>query len=675
MNKVNPFALIKASDISYEQINSLWVSVGDAAIDEIIEPRSRVSKFVLGGKGTGKTHILRYFSYQALCLRHQGQSGIAVLRRNRFLAVFLRANGLDASRFESPTDTKEKWQAAFAFYFEIRLVEAALEVLALVRANSPSEDFDDVRFLDQLKPHITDPVALNCATFDEFRKWISSERRKIDQAVNNAAFSGKLEISVPFSLGEISLNIGAYLGSWHHELGNLPFIYLVDEIENFSAAQQKVVNALIRYGEGRATFRVGGRLYAVKTYGTLSNGEENREGAEFKTVFLDNILRDYKHYPRFAKEFIVKRLAAAGLGQDVLKDNEGFDPKKLFLDVESRGYYSDFILELFGSLNDLPYERSFHDTLRSVVRPSRLTEREINAIMSELLSDFPILIRKLNILRFVKRARGSDNLVAVATSIATDAQKFLRGEDTHTHSYRNAYGHYSGDLLAQLCREAKRPGGVPYAGFETFVKMSSGNPRNLLVLLGKIYQILAFKEEGFFDGKPATIDVQTTAASEAAKFMFEQDTNFGTASDLARDAVSRLATLLRAARYALNIPEVSPLAVSFEEGVMSEQARATLRHALHFSFLFEIDDGRPDRNSEAVNRKVQLNPMLSPRWGLPLGRRGDLKLGTDLLNAIFERERGDEFKFLLKRLETKWNNPFSRQRDSGPRQEELFPHD
>lgn len=130
MEKTNPFALIKASDISYEQINSLWVSIGNAAIDEIIEPRSRVSKFVLGGKGTGKTHILRYFSYPALCLRHPGQNGVGVLTKNRFLAVFLRANGLDSARFDSPSDMQEKWHAAFAFYFEVRLVEAALEVLS-----------------------------------------------------------------------------------------------------------------------------------------------------------------------------------------------------------------------------------------------------------------------------------------------------------------------------------------------------------------------------------------------------------------------------------------------------------------------------------------------------------------------------------------------------------------
>lgn len=546
---------------------------------------------------------------------------------------------------------------------------------SLIRSSSPTEEFDDGRFLDQLKAHIADPVALTCVTFDEFRKWIASERRKVDQAVNNAAFTGKLEISVPFSLGDLSLNIGGCLGSWNSALSDLPFIYLIDEIENFSAAQQQVVNTLMRYGEGRATFRVGGRLYAIKTFATLSNGEENREGSEFKTILLDRILLNYRQYPEFAKEFVAKRLMSSGLDVNGTIKQGRFDPRKLFSEIESRSYFSDFIGSFCDAGASLPFERPFRDALRPMVRSGRLAEPGVDEIVRVLAEDFPILVKKLNILQFAKKAKGSEDPMEVALTISAEAKLFVQGQNEKGQSYSNAYGHYSGDLLAQLCRECKRSGGVPYAGFENFTKMSSGNPRNLLVLLGKIYGISAFKEEGFSDGKPVAIDVQTIAASEAAKFMFEQDTNFGTASDLAREAVAKLATLLRAARYALNVPEVSPLAVSFEESALSETARVTLRHALHFSFLFEIDDGRPDRNSKAVNKKVQLNPMLSPRWGLPLGRRGDIKLGRDLLNAVFEHDRDEEFNFLVKGLETRWNNPFSRKKDSGPHQVELFPND
>lgn len=71
MEQTNPFALVRASDYTDEQINALWVEIGPTVINAIIEPRSRTSKFILGGKGTGKTHLLRHYAYPVSRLRFQ----------------------------------------------------------------------------------------------------------------------------------------------------------------------------------------------------------------------------------------------------------------------------------------------------------------------------------------------------------------------------------------------------------------------------------------------------------------------------------------------------------------------------------------------------------------------------------------------------------------------------
>ncbi len=154
--------------------------------------------------------------------------------------------------------------------------------------------------------------------------------------------------------------------------------------------------------------------------------------------------------------------------------------------------------------------------------------------------------------------------------------------------------------------------------------------------------------------------MQTKAVVHYSKFIFEQDSNYGRPSDIAKIVIDRLATILRTARSALNIPEVSPLTVSFIDDDLSRNARNAIQSALNYSFIFEISNGRPDRNSERINRKVYLNPILSPKWDLPIGRRGDISLSSELANAIFDIDKSSEFKALLARLETKWNNPFTR---------------
>lgn len=662
MDYENPFALARASDYTIDQINSLWVEMGDHVVDAIIEPRSRHSKYILGGKGTGKTHLLRYFSYPATQKRHGNLPGLDVLRRQGFLAVFLRATGLDAARFEMSTAQPAVWQQVFAVYLELRLVDMVLDAMSDIQATTPNEQFDDASFLRSFGDGITDQEFKRCDNIGAFRKWVADTRNELDSAINNAAFTGKLETRLPFTMGALCLKIGPALGAWHSDLDNLPLIYLIDEIENFSASQQQVVNSLIRYGEGSATFRVTGRLYAIRTLSTLGDGEANREGSEFKKTILDEIVSQFKSYPGFARRFVVKRLTASKkFPDDRKKAVAKIDPAAFFEEIDSSNFYSDY-LERQGIDPESAHIKRFTTALTQGPASSQLSDKIVKDVVAYLVSELPFLIAKLNLLLFAKKLKTQDP-VKFAEQLRRDSEAFLENARTRGY-YATAYGHYSGDLFAQLCRDAKSSTGVPYAGFDTFVKMSSGCPRNLLIILGRIYEIATFKGLSFDESQPISVSLQTEGVDEAARFMFDSDANYGSRSDRARVAVSRLASVLRTARFALNIPEVAPLSVSFADDELTQPAVETLQSALNYSLVFEIPDGRPDRNSQKVLRKINLNPMLSPRWGLPVGRRGDLSLNGDLVNSIFDVDKKEEFEFLLKSLEAKWNFPFGNEKRS-----------
>lgn len=655
-DNLNPFALIRASDYTDAQINSLWVELGAKVINAIIEPRSRDSKYILGGKGTGKTHLLRYHSYSAVRLRTPKQTGVGIIASTKVLAVFVRAAGFDASRFEPPKEAEAKWQQLFGVYLELRLVEGVLDALNDIKNTSPDSSFDDAALLRNISRSVHDPHILQCQTLEDFSKWVDRERRSIDNAVNNAAFSGELNVRVAFAIGGLCIPLGRALAAWHESFVDVPLIYLVDEIENFSVLQQEVVNTLIRYGEGQTTFRMTGRLYSRKTLSTIANGEENREGSEFRTIVLDEVLRSYQKYPQFAKQFVAKRLGGLGLTAVGSVGTE-FDPKLCFEEIDSSEFYSKPIAALGIADSATQFVKHFRDALLQVKGHTALSGVEIDQVASELTADFPLLLQKLNILIFCKRFTKKASAITVAHHInlmAADFQKAGKGKDY----YATAYGHYAADLFAQLCRESNKLEKPLYAGFDSFVKMSSGNPRNLLVVLGRLYEIATFKGVPFIGGALLPVSMQTQATVEAARFMFERDTNYGSQSDLAREGVSRLASLLRTARYALSVPEVSPLAVSFSDSDLTSESRKVLNSALNYSLVFEIQEGRPDRNSQLLLRKIQLNPVLSPRWGLPIARRGDLSLTKDLLNAILNPAMSLDFETLLKTQHAKWNMPF-----------------
>jgi hypothetical protein len=62
----NPFSVTRAADFTDEQIDQYWVDLADGGggFLELIKPRSAMPMLILGGKGSGKTHIMRYLSFR-----------------------------------------------------------------------------------------------------------------------------------------------------------------------------------------------------------------------------------------------------------------------------------------------------------------------------------------------------------------------------------------------------------------------------------------------------------------------------------------------------------------------------------------------------------------------------------------------------------------------------------
>lgn len=645
----NPFSLVKSSDYTDDQINSLWVDLGDKIVTKIIEPDSEMSKYILGGKGAGKTHLLRYHSYPVVRKRTPTKkTGLSIIRATKYLAVFLRASTLDSSRFEAVVGAASAWQQLFGVYLEVQLSIAVLEALCNIAETSMGEELAEDQFIVELCRQVRNPGLRDASNLRGVLDWLISVREGIDDAIAASAFSGDLQWNTPVFIGQLALPIKHAIDKLHPILAEASLIYMLDEIENFTPLQQEVVNTLIRFGEGKASFRISGRLYAVKTYSIIGGAEENREGQEYRVENLDRTLRDNQRYPIFAREFILRRL-----GIQIKGGADSIKLPALFEDVKTDDFFRVALAQVGVQDKDNGFVDSFAEILRTATIKRDLVEQPI-AVAHALTADFPFILQKLNILLFCKKYKKNASALSLATKIREECVDFV--ENTSRGSYSTAFGHYKADLFAQLCREAKRP--VPYAGFDLFIDMSCGNPRSLIILLGQVFDIASFKGLGFLDGPPIPMQIQTTAAREAADFMYENDCNYGVSSDSARIAIDRLATVLRTARYALKIPEVAPLAVSFDEDGLTPSARECLTSALSYSLVFRAE-GRRDRNSHRLLTKIQLNPMLSPRWGLSTGLRGDISLNSDLANAIFDVEAKSKFLQLLKALQTRWNNPFS----------------
>ena len=268
-------------------------------------------------------------------------------------------------------------------------------------------------------------------------------------------------------------------------------------------------------------------------------------------------------------------------------------------------------------------------------------------------SDFPLL-EKLNRFILYQQWSANKNLIEAAVAIGTDCRKYVEDRDI-TMPYHSKLLHWKYDLLAQLRRECDLK--QPYAGFETLLELSWGNPRHLLILLKHILSWATFRDEIPFGLNPMSIKPQVEGVREAAEWFFRDARITGSDGQLVQNAVGRLGTLFRGIRYADKPSECSVSTFSYEPAAATAETRRLIDLAEKWLLLVSVGSQR-DRNSERVDMKCQLNRLLAPRWDISSGRRGAIAISGEELNSIFDPAFTDDFDKNLKIRLDRMTAPF-----------------
>ncbi|MFA3153715.1 hypothetical protein KWD60_08675 [Acinetobacter baumannii] len=645
MNPINPFGSIRAAEYSDEQINSLWVDFENDLTSSILDLSGATPKYLFGGKGSGKTHILRYYSYQVARQRESDKTGIEVLQKLGALTIFYRSNHFGASKFDSLPE--EHKQLIFQSYIEFTLFEAVIECLIDIKNTTPHLEFNDNEFISEIRKNIKHNSLSNISTLENLKDWVFERRISIDNSLNTYVFTKNIELFQSLILVNNLFNfIKIALNQWSLTLREFPIVFLIDEFENLGVSYQKVFNDFVRLANSEVSFRIATRPNGVRTTKINGVSEKNIHGHEYLEVNLDDILM-HKDTKNFINAFIINRLYNTSSSSAL-----NLNANQLFESLDT----GDLLQEAIYSLN-LPTEKIIRLTKESFLRsfPTNFYEyaEEIYSILCDGVEE--IILKKLNLLRFCKERKNNINFLEIAHKIREDSFLYKDKSKRQTNKYSTSFNHYKLDLFSQICVDARYKMGTPYSGFDTIVKISSGNPRNVLNILNKMHELLSFEGKSFFSQEFIDIETQTKAIKNAAIYFAEEDSNYGSLSDKAKIAMRRFAAYLATARFALNIPESSPLAASFLPQDLTPQAKEVYDLAVEFSLIHEMVFPRSDRNSKQFHKLIKLNPMLSPLWNLPIGYRGDLTLNSEVLNAIFDPEN-QTFNEHLNRVKRKWNS-------------------
>jgi hypothetical protein len=650
--RANPFDITKASDFSDEQIQSTWVDgLGSQKFVDWAAPRSPMSAYILGGKGSGKTHLMRYLSFTLQSLRH-GEQILAGIANEGYLGVYLRCSGLNAGRFAGKGQTPEVWGAVFAQYLDLWLAQLTLEAVGgafkFADTLTPELEAEICRRIDKFlhRPEGDPPL-----TVPQLLEMLGGYQRRLDEAVNNAALSRELPVTIWSTPGELVFGLPRILHETLPDLRAVQVLYLIDEFENLTEAQQRYINTLIRERVGMCSLRVGGRTWGVRTYGTVSAEEENKKGSEYEVLYLDSAMREARQsYAIFCRRLLVRRLEASGHFPAGARFEDIEHALDRAFEVPVRGRFASgetaFVLRRHGErLYWKDLRADLHEALRRNVAWGLSGSADIDPIIATLeVPEYPLL-EKMNVFLFYQEWSSKEDLLRAAAKVADECRAYVNAPK-EVARYGTTLNHFRGDLIAQLRRQYEQR--QRYLGLDTFIAMSSGLPRNLLIILKYVYQWAVYNGEMPFGEGAISEEAQRAGVLDASSWYYDDMRVRGHHGALAERAVLRLGELFRGIRYSDKPAECSLIAFSADTSQLRDETRQILDWAAAHALLIRIRRGQRDRNSERVDEKYQLNGMLCPQWDLPVARRGTLALSPTEVESIFGENENEAFERAFK---------------------------
>lgn len=665
----NPFSVTKATEFSDDEINEYWVNFNteeNISIDTLLNPKEYMPKYIIGGKGCGKTHILRYFSFPLQKIRFENNIQ-NILEKDQYIGLYSVFYGLKSSRFSGKGISDEEWHSVFEYYFELYICDNLLhtiqETFSLLKLDSSIE-----------KEFISNTLSIfnnykdieNVTSISNLIDFLAELRRKIDSQVLNAAFTRKLEfeeVKVLFSPGDLLFGIPNSIINTVEQFKEVKFIYIFDEYEKLFEWQKKFVNTLVWDKKTPVTFWVGARRYGYTTRETKS-GQEMKSGSEFQDVSLDIIIRKNENlYKQFAETLYINRLKKYYENKGLsLKDN---DVKANFID-KFELYSEDKILERIINKNrkkEYKHLKDLRDNLSSGIKLQRSLDlnnnNQIEAIINGIVlnTDNNPLEQKYKLFYLYKlwyRSKKGDTFTGFLKLINKEYDKFRLKKKSE---FAEIVDKRKKDFIAQLCKENKVKN-TEYSGVNEFINISQGNARSFILLLKKSVEFAKIRgEKPLENGGKISLDSQYLAVYDTARWFYEDAELVGEHGKNIYGALKRLTDYFQLERFCDKPVDTTVSCFYLKSEEISEAAELSIETMKMHSILIEANDGRLEKNSGRKERLFQINKVLAPLWNLPIAIRGTLSLNNDVIESIFNPEFSKKFRQIYDQRKSQLNAP------------------
>lgn len=647
MNNINPFNITKAVDYSDEEINRYWVDIpGGNGFADLLKPVSPMPMIILGGKGSGKTHIMRYFSFNLQKIRYK-ENLTSCITKDKYIGVFMRCSGLNSGKFGGENQTYDAWKNIFSYYLELWLSQLVLNIVEEII--SKDENYSNLaNSICEETIKLFDCETVQPSSISELKQYLQKLQKQVDYEVNNCAITGAKisDMRILVSPGSLIFGLPRTLVKLVPYLQDVQFIYLIDEFENLSEYQQRYINTLIRERETPVSFRIGARWYGIKTNNTFSGDEDLKEGSEYEKHVIDKLLRDRgTDYEKFARKICVSRLNQVGfaVNEDETRNINSF--------------FEEFDLDTFFSKLKRKEHRdrySYFISLRNALS-TKISEEDATQIINNLTFSNNPLLERTNVFLFYRSWKDGADLILASKKIKDECLIYEQYPSKKELQHHKVLSKYKNDIIDQLSRETRED--LPYIGFDKLVKMSAGIPRLLLIMLKHVFRWSMYNGENPFREKIISAESQHRGLEDAIKWFIDDARVPGPSGKSISNGINRIGKLLQEIRFSNLPPECSLSSFSINDLDISDSIQKNLDFLEQYSYLIKVNSSR-EKNSYTHRATYQINGLIAPNWELSIYRRGVLPLKKDEVIAIFEAQDEADFSSIRNERLNRYNAPF-----------------
>ncbi|WP_339706474.1 hypothetical protein [uncultured Sphingosinicella sp.] len=539
-----------------------------------------------GGRGTGKTTVLR-------CLSYEGRYALEGAERAKledwpYFGFYYKVNTNSVRAFQGEELSERQWQKLFAHYLNLILCGRVVEFLEWHRkVTEGGAQLDPALCKDVAESLFCEPAA----TQGELASVIQQGVRRFEAWVNNIDPDNLPGLSMQQVVIETLCNGVLEL----RQFKGKRLFFIIDEFENLLDDQQAIVNTLVKHCGPGYTFKIGVRELGWRRRSTLHENEQLQSPADYERIDI-NARLDGEQFVKFATEVCSLRAIERfpnGLDLDAMLPALSVEEEAKLLGVDAKAR------EMLDELERTAPERV------AVVKDVRPLELALLLYWSKTQKQ------------------------PLADLVADWEQ--------HPQEWKDRFHNYRVPLLFTL--RGSRPGVRKYyAGWQTFTLLAGNNIRYLLQLVG---EALRLQRE---DGKPANGEeirplVQTNAAISVGGKNVKELEGLGVhGAQLTRLVLSlgRLFEML-ALEPELRRPEITRFFLPEDEplGSVEELLNAAV---MHLALVRRVSSQRTDLDLKAYDYAV--HPIFAAFFGFSHRDMRKIRLSpSDILNLMRDPKR------------------------------------